>query len=100
MHVLLAIVFVLAGSVSLADTGDWGLELPSGLVVCVKEPPARTHLSAEDLCYRARASVEAGRFLGIPAGTTGRCAPHPECFTARENCIVGYNGPRDEGYCR
>ena len=28
-----------------------------------------------------------------------RCVPKA-CILARENCIVGYHGPRKEGYCR
>ena len=76
-----------------AHAGDWEIVLPGGETMCA---------TGRDTCEELRAAIKRGTaYPGAPApGSTTICRPHPGCFTRREGCIPGYQGPRPEGYCR
>ena len=90
-----AVLVVLAGSVQT----DWELRYSDGHRECVRTPPPQMHQTAEALCQEALRAILAGKLISLGGTPTG-CHPSPGCFSAREDCIVGYVGPRKEGYCK
>jgi len=79
-HALLAVAFVLVGSL------DWGLVLPDGNVICVRAPPAALG-TAESLCHVALKDIERGWINGSRRGAY--CEPRPGCIPPCEDVIGG-----------
>lgn len=89
---------------------DWlvapALALGFVLVASISEPTVNYEIvpggiCAEDYdtCDAAVRAIRDGWLWPNLRGVHVLCVPHPNCFSARENCIPGYNGPRAEGYC-
>lgn len=64
-----------------SQEGDYELVLP-GEVICAK---------SYSTCLVAQKAIARGLWPIVPAATQTLCLPHPDCFSPRSNCIIGYN---------
>lgn len=85
----------LAIGVVLAASSDWALVArdPAGpaTTICAK---------SQATCDLALHAIENGWFAPELRGSELACVPQADCFDDRSNCIIGYRGPRGEGFCR
>lgn len=65
-----------------AGQADYAAVYRSGAYDC-----AQSHSACEDF----RAAVARGWEAELPATTPIRCEPHPQCFSRRSECILGFN---------
>lgn len=61
---------------------DYRLILQGQPAICAKDKAT---------CEMAREAVARGWIEGVPRETPSRCEPAPGCFSARSNCIEGWN---------